>query len=185
MKDEKIIELFWARDERALGETQEKYKNLCMYVGAQILSSNEDREECFNDLLLSLWNSIPPEKPTNLRAYIGRSMRNHALNRSRDNNAWKRGKNFQTVGEEFLQTVEDGHSLADSFEAKRAGEAVNRVLDAISKDDRRIFIMRFYLGLSISNISHQLGFGESKIKVSIHRTRKKIAELMQKERIIV
>ena len=185
MKDEKIIELFWARDERALGETQEKYKNLCMYVGAQILASNEDREECFNDLLLSLWNSIPPEKPTNLRAYIGRSMRNHALNRSRDNNAWKRGKNFQTVGEEFLQTVEDGHSLADSFEAKRAGEAVNRVLDAISKDDRRIFIMRFYLGLSISNISHQLGFGESKIKVSIHRTRKKIAELMQKEGIIV
>ena len=185
MKDEKIIELFWARDERALGETQEKYKNLCMYVGAQILASNEDREECFNDLLLSLWNSIPPEKPTNLRAYIGRSMRNHALNRSRDNNAWKRGKNFQTVGEEFLQTVEDGHSLADSFEAKRAGEAVNRVLDAISKDDRRIFIMRFYLGLSISDISHQLGFGESKIKVSIHRTRKKIAELMQKEGIIV
>ena len=112
-------------------------------------------------------------------------MRNHALNRSRDNNAWKRGKNFQTVGEEFLQTVEDGHNLADSFEAKRAGEVVNRVLDAISKDDRRIFIMRFYLGLSISNISHQLGFGESKIKVSIHRTRKKIAELMQKEGIIV
>lgn len=185
MKDEKIIELFWARDERALGETQDKYKNLCMYVGAQILASNEDREECFNDLLLSLWNSIPPEKPTNLRAYIGRSMRNHALNRSRDNNAWKRGKNFQTVGEEFLQTVEDGHSLADGFEAKRAGEAVNRVLDAISKDDRRIFIMRFYLGLSISNISHQLGFGESKIKVSIHRTRKKIAELMQKEGIII
>ena len=185
MKDEKIIELFWARDERALGETQDKYKNLCMYVGAQILASNEDREECFNDLLLSLWNSIPPEKPTNLRAYIGRSMRNHALNRSRDNNAWKRGKNFQTVGEEFLQTVEDGHSLADSFEAKRAGEAVNRVLDAICKDDRRIFIMRFYLGLSISDISHQLGFGESKIKVSIHRTRKKIAELMQKEGIIV
>ena len=185
MKDEKIIELFWARDERALGETQEKYKNLCMYVGAQILASNEDREECFNDLLLSLWNSIPPEKPTNLRAYIGRSMRNHALNRSRDNNAWKRGKNFQTVGEEFLQTVEDGHSLADSFEAKRAGEVVNRVLEAISKDDRRIFIMRFYLGMSISDISHQLGFGESRIKVSVHRTKKKIAELMVKEGIIV
>ena len=63
MTDEKIVELFWSRDERALSETQEKYKNLCMYVGAQILASNEDREECFNDLLLSLWNSIPPQKP--------------------------------------------------------------------------------------------------------------------------
>ena len=124
-------------------------------------------------------------KAENLRAYVGKSMRNHALNRSRDNNAWKRGKNFQTVGEEFLQTVEDGHSLPDAFEAKRAGEAVNRVLDALNKDDRRIFIMRFYLGLSVAEISRQLGFGESKIKVSIHRTRKKIAELMQKEGIIV
>ncbi len=185
MTDEKIIELFWVRDERALDETQEKYKDLCMYVGAQILASNEDREECFNDLLLSLWNSIPPERPSNLRSYIGRSMRNHALNRSRDNNAWKRGKSFQTVGEEFLQTVEDGHSLADGFEAKRAGEVVNRVLDSLGKDDRRIFIMRFYLGMSVADISQHLGFGESKIKVSVHRTRKKIAELMQKEGIIV
>ena len=185
MTDEKIVEMFWARDERALNETQDKYKDLCMYVGAQILASNEDREECFNDLLLSLWKSIPPEKPSNLRSYIGRSMRNHALNRSRDNNAWKRGKNYQTVGEEFLLTVEDGQSLADGFEAKRAGEAVNRVLDSLGKDDRRIFIMRFYLGMSVDDISRQLGFGESKIKVSVHRTRKKIAELMKKEGIIV
>ena len=185
MTDEKIIELFWNRDEKALEQTQEKYKNLCMYVGAQILVSKEDREECFNDLLLSLWKSIPPEKPTNLRAYIGKSMRNHALNRSRDNNVWKRGKNFQTVGEEFLLTVEDGQSLTDGFEAKRAGEAINRVLDSIGKDDRRIFIMRYYLGMSVTEVSHQLGFSESKIKVSVHRTRKKIAELMQKEGLIV
>ena len=84
-----------------------------------------------------------------------------------------------------MLTVEDGHSLADGFEAKRAGEAVNRVLDSLGKDDRRIFIMRFYLGMSVADISLQLGFGESKIKVSVHRTRKKIAELMKKEGIIV
>ena len=185
MTDEKIVELFWARDERALNETQDKYKDLCMYVGAQILASNEDREECFNDLLLSLWNSIPPEKPSNLRSYIGRSMRNHALNRSRDNNAWKRGRQYYTVGEEFLEAIEDGSSLADEFEAKRAGEVLNRALDLLNKDDRRIFIMRFYLGMSISDISGQLRFGESKIKVSIYRTRKKIADMMKKEGIIV
>lgn len=185
MTDEKIIELFWSRDEQALDETQKKYKNLCMYVAAQILSSNEDREECFNDLLLSLWNSIPPERPKNLRPYVGKAMRNHALNRSRDNNAWKRGRQYYTVGEEFLEAIEDSSSLADEFEAKRAGEVLNRALDLLSKDDRRIFIMRFYLGMSIADISDQLKFGESKIKVSIHRTRKKIADMMKKEGIIV
>lgn len=185
MTDEKIIELFWSRDERALDETQRKYKNLCMYVAAQILTSNEDREECFNDLLLSLWNSIPPERPKNLRPYVGKAMRNHALNRSRDNNAWKRGKNYYTVGEEYLETIEDGCNLADEFEAKRAGEVLNKVLDMLGKDDRRIFIMRFYLGMSITDVSHQLGFGESKVKVSIHRTRKKLADMMKKEGIII
>ena len=185
MKDEKIIELFWSRDERALDETQRKYKNLCMYVAAQILTSNEDREECFNDLLLSLWNSIPPERPKNLRPYVGKAMRNHALNRSRDNNAWKRGKNYYTVGEEYLETIEDGCSLADSFEAKRAGEIISRVLEGQSAGDRKIFIYRYWLGMSIEQIVAQTHFGESRVKMSLHRTRKKLAEELGKEGITV
>jgi RNA polymerase sigma-70 factor (ECF subfamily) len=89
------------------------------------------------------------------------------------------------VGEEYLETIEDGCNLADEFEAKRAGEVLNKVLDTLGKDDRRIFIMRFYLGMSITDVSHQLGFGESKVKVSIHRTRKKLADMMKKEGIII
>lgn len=185
MTDEKIIELFWARDERAIKETEKKYRSLCVYVASNILALKEDCEECVSDVLLALWNNIPPERPKNLRSYIGTATRNHALNRSKELNAWKRGKSFQTVGEEFLEGVADGHDLAEAFEARRAGEVINQFLSTLGDDDRRIFITRFWMGLSIADIAKQLHCGESKVKVSIHRSRKKLANMLEKEGITV
>ena len=185
MTDEKIIELFWERDERAIKEAEKKYRELCLYVGSNILALKEDREECMNDVLLALWNNIPPERPKNLRSYIGTAMRNHALNKSKETNAWKRGKNFQIVGDEFLEGVADGHDLSEAFEAKRAGEVVNRFLSTLGDDDRRIFILRFWMGLGYSDIARQVNCTESKAKVSIHRSRKKLSEMLEKEGITV
>ena len=185
MTDEKIIELFWARDEKAIAETERKYRDLMLYVVSNILAFKEDREECVNDTLLSLWNNIPPERPENLRAYLGTAARNHALNRSRDINAWKRGGNVKIVGDEFLEGVEDGRDLAEQFEAKRAAEIINRTLETMRKDDRKIFVMRTFLNLSITEISRQTGFGESKVKMSLSRTRKKLADILAKEGITV
>ncbi len=185
MTDEKIIELFWSRDEDAIKETEKKYGELCYFVMSSILALKEDREECMSDVMLALWNNIPPEQPHNLRSYIGTAARNHALNRSRDANAWKRGGNIRIVGEEFLDMLDDGSDLAEAFEAKRAGEIMNRVLGTLKKEDRKIFTMRFWLGLGYAEIARQTGFGESRVKMSVSRTRKKIAEELKKEGITV
>ena len=143
MNDEKIIELFWSRNEDAIREAEKKYGDLCYYVISGILAIKEDREECMNDVLLALWNNIPPERPHNLRSYIGTAARNHALNRSRDANSWKRGRNFINIGEDFLSSFDDGCDLAEEFEAKRAGEIINSFLGSLKKEDRKIFTMRF------------------------------------------
>ncbi len=185
MKDEKIIELFFARNEDALKETELKYRNLCLYVASNFLSAKEDREEAYNDSLLALWNSIPPERPDNLPAFLSEIVRRLSINKSRANNAWKRGKNVQVVGEEFLSMIEDGTDLAAQFDAKRGGELISAFLRASSKSDRKIFIMRYWLDMSIEQISSQTGFGESKIKVTLHRMRKKLAAELGKEGITV
>ena len=185
MKDERIIELFFARDEAAIKETELKYRNLCHYVASNFLASKEDREETLNDSLLALWNSIPPERPDNLPAYLSEVVRRLSINKSRANNAWKRGKNVQIVGEEFLSMIEDGTDLAAQFDAKRAGGLISAFLRASSKSDRKIFIMRYWLDMSIDQISSQTGFGESKIKVTLHRMRKKLAAELGKEGITV
>ena len=185
MTDEKIIELFWSRDERAIKEAEKKYRELCLYVASNILATKEDREECMSDVLLALWNNIPPERPKNLRSYIGTATRNHALNKSKEINAWKRGGNYQIVGDEFLEGVADGHDLAEAFEAKRAGEVINKFLGTLADDDRRIFILRFWLGLGYADIARHVKCSESKAKVSIHRSRKKLAEMLNKEGVTV
>ena len=185
MKDEKIIELFLARNEQALAEVEKKYGALCHYVALSILTLREDAEECVSDVMLALWNAVPPERPNDLRAYICKMVRNRAREMSRNENAWKRGGRAATVGEEFLAIVEDGSDLASGYEARRAGEIISRVLDSLSKTDRKIFVLRYWMGLSYSQIVAQTGAGDSRVKMSLHRTRKKIAEELKKEGVTV
>jgi len=110
-------------------------------------------------------------------------VRNRARVISRNENAWKRGGKIAIVGEEFLDMVEDGTDLASGFEARRAGEIINSVLATVGRTNKDIFILRYWLGLSLAQIAAQTGYGESKIKVSLHRTRKKIAAQLKKEGI--
>ena len=79
MKDEKIVEMFWERDENAIRETEKKYGELCRYVISGILAIKEDQEECASDVMLALWNSIPPENPCSLKGYLAALCRNLSI----------------------------------------------------------------------------------------------------------
>ena len=185
MKDEKLIELYFSRDECAIEETQKKYGGLCRYIASNYLALPEDREECVNDVLLALWNTIPPEHPSNLPGYISEVTRRQAVNKSRANNAWKRGKGIQTVNEEFLSMLEDGTDLAEQYEAKRAGELISRYLRTLPEKEREMFLMRYYFGMSPSAIAKQMHCGDSKVKMTLMRTREKLATYLTKEGIML
>ena len=185
MDDKRIIELFFARDERALQEFSAKYGALCRYIASNILAIREDAEECVSDVMLALWQNIPPDQPRDLRAYIGKSVRNRAHEISRGQNAWKRGGRVQIVGDEFLSMLDDGTDLADQFEAKRAGKLISESLQKMKGSDKKIFVLRYWMGLEISQITELTGYGESRIKMSLLRTRKKLAEKLKKEGITV
>ena len=180
MDDKKIIELFFARDEAALDGVEKKYGALCRYIASKILTMREDVEECVNDVLLALWNAIPPERPRDLRAYIGKSVRNRAHEISREENAWKRGGRIRIVGDELLSMLDDGTDLADQFEAKRAGKLISDSLQKMNKSDKKIFVLRYWMSLEINQITELTGYGESRIKMSLLRTRKKLAEELKK-----
>ena len=185
MKDEKIIELYFERNEQALSETQAKYESFCHTVAANILAIREDREECVNDVLLALWNSIPPEKPSSLKAYIARLTRNFALNRTRAENRWKRCANYMNVGEEFLTVIPDTADLCEQFEASRAGRIINDFLDTLPDHERKVFILRYYYGEELSAIADDMSFTVSKVKSLLMRTRDRLASRLEKEGIIV
>ena len=63
MDDLKIVDLYWARKEIAIAETEKKYGKMLHSLSYSLLSSHEDAEECVNDTYLRAWNSMPPHKP--------------------------------------------------------------------------------------------------------------------------
>ena len=181
MDDESIIHLYFLRDESAIRVTDEVYGAMLYHIAYNILHDGLDCEECKNDTYLGVWNAIPPERPRDLRAYIGKSVRNRAYMISRDANAWKRGGRVTVVGEEFLSTLDDGTDLAAGFEAKRMGRVISDLLRRVGETNKDIFIMRYWLGMSHAQIVQQTGYSEGKIKMSLKRTREKLAEALRKE----
>ena len=185
MKDDVIIEMLFERKEEALRDVEKEYRGFCHTVASNILSMKEDREECINDMLLALWNNIPPERPESLKSYIARIIRNLALKRSRDTNIWKRCANYLNAGDEFLEMIPDTQDLSEQFEAVRASNVINAFLETLPEHECDVFVLRYYYGEEILAIAEDMEFTEGKVKSILFRTRKKLAEKLTKEGIII
>lgn len=181
MDDNKIIELYFARSEQAIRETELKYGNYCFGIARGILSSREDAEECVNDTWLSAWNSIPPNKPNPLKTFLGRIARNHAINRYIRVRAKKRSGETDLIFEEVCDFLPDNApSLCDEFALK---QAINSFLSSLTKKSRIIFVRRYWYLSPISEIARELAVSESSVKVTLHRTRIAFRAHLEKEGI--
>ena len=72
MDDNRIIMLFWQRNEEAITAVQQKYGRYCYSIAYRILSNNEDAEECVNDTYIGAWNAIPPHRQEKLSVFLGK-----------------------------------------------------------------------------------------------------------------
>ena len=185
MEDTNIIKLYWARDERALLETDNKYGMRCRRMAFDILSDREDTEECVSDTYLSLWNAIPPQRPKCFPAYISRILRNLSLNRLSELRAQKRGGGeLELALDELEAFVPTASSPQRELESKELAREINQFLKTLSRDERDIFLSRYWLLLPTAKISGRLGFSEAKVRTSLHRIRKKLREHLTKEGLI-
>lgn len=181
MDDVRIIELFFLRDEKAINETQKKYGEFIRSVAFNITGSEEDSSECINDTYLKLWNSIPPEIPVNLKAYLGKIIRNSALSRYRMNKAAKRDCGTYVLLSELEECLPSNDSTEDEFDAKRTGELISLWLKALSEEDRIIFMKRYWYGESVKLIAEKMGISQKKAANKLFELRKKLKkELEQK-----
>lgn len=179
MEDKRIVDLYWMRSESAISETDKKYGKYCRYIAERILESEEDAREVQNDTYLQVWNTVPPERPNSLRAYLGAICRNLSLNRYEASHAQKRG------GEVSLALDELSECIADREEQDDINERLCGLLDSflatLPKRTRRVFLRRYWYASSISEIAKDYGMSENNVTVLLHRTRKTLAQLLQKE----
>lgn len=181
MEEHQIINLFFQRSEAAITHLKETYGNLCFSVARRILSDPRDAEECFNDVLIKIWNSIPPERPDSLAAYVSRITRNTALDRFSYNHAEKRSTALTDAFEEL-----EG-SLASSFQVEQLAldkdfyRFINEFLHNQTKQNRIFFVRRYWYGESITEIAQALQVSEEKVKSSLFRTRNRLKIALEKE----
>ena len=153
MEDAQIIELFFARSEDAISELDKKYGKLCHKLADNILASAQDAEECVNDAYLSTWNAIPPQRPESLPAFVGTLVRRCSITRYRANTAMKRNSHYDMCMEEletFLASPQQ--AMEDHYAARELAAAIERFLDTQSKENRVLFMRRYWYADSFAEI---------------------------------
>lgn len=170
--DERIIELYFKRDEAAIKETSDKYGRLCYFVANNILSCHEDSEECVNDTYARAWSSIPPNKPEKLGAYLAKITRNLALDRINEQNAKKRKAQSDAVSLEELEAIisDEGETPEDEIIMK---ECINSFLYSLDKEKRIVFVQRYFYMSSIEDIAKNNSLKENNVRVMLLRLRQK------------
>ena len=182
MEDEKIVELYWRRRECAIDETQAKYGTYCRSIAYNILSDAEDALECENDTYMAAWNAMPPHRPKVLSTFLGKLTRRISLDRWKAGNAQKRGGGTITLSlNELTDCIPIGSSLSDELEAQELGQSISQFLRTLPIRDRQIFLRRYWYCDSITQIAKLFSCGESKIKMTLLRTRNKLQEHLRKE----
>lgn len=179
MEDTEIIGMFWGRNQEAISAASKKYGKLCNSVAFNILKNQEDAKECVNDTFLRAWNTIPPEKPKTLAAYLAKISRNLALDKYRFDHRKKRGV-MTNIGEEAEEIFISGDIAQDQAERRELVEAINSFLKDCAPKKRMIFMRRYWLMDSIKNIAAAFGMEENSVSVSLMRTRKELRAYLEK-----
>lgn len=184
MEDSGIIELYFARNEQAIRETDSKYGKLCLHISNNILCNAEDAEECVNDTYLAVWNKIPPTRPCNFSAFLCKIVRNLSLKKMEFVLAIKRNRNA-TLSFAELESVLPDHSIACDTESEELIKAISRFLADEKEIVRHVFIRRYFFFDSVSDIAKCYSFTESKVKNMLYHTRNRLRDYLRKEGLYV
>lgn len=184
MDDSKIIELYMDRSEQAISETARKYGRYCHYIAYNILHNDEGSEECVNDTYLRTWNSIPPKRPNKLQTFLGKITRNLSLNKYEKQSAEKRGSGqIPLILDELTECIPADRNSETLVEDMVIKETLDRFLENLSADARKIFVRRYWYMSSVKEIAEEYGLSESKVTVTLFRTRQKLKTVLEKEGI--
>ena len=182
MSNDELIALLEVKDKNALVELENKYGAYCKSIAMNILRSREDTQECLNDVYLSVWRSIPPAKPDDLKMYLAGVTRNAAINLWRRKHAQKRGSgHVELLLEELSDAAASEDTLEKLDESLALKEAFNGFLEKLRPEQRRIFLLRYWYMMPVAEIANRNSISEGAVKMILHRVRRKLRDYLDKE----
>lgn len=184
MEDARIVELFWARNENAIKETDAAYGRRLNALAKNILQSREDAEESVNDTYMETWKAIPPQRPRYFFAFLASICRHLSLTRLDWNMAAKRKAEVVSLTEEMEQCISDA-GYERTLRGKELGRILDAFLESLPRESRIIFLRRYWYVDTIAEIARQYGMTDSKVKMQLSRTKEKLRIYLEKEGILV
>ena len=184
MEDVKIIDLYFARNEDAICQTDATYGRKLFCLAQKILHDEQDSEESVSDTYMKVWETIPPHRPTYFYAYLAKLCRFFALGKLDWKTAAKRKAEVVSLSEEMALCIPDRQRELEVAE-RELGRAMNAFLAGISQESRVIFLRRYWFCDTIAEIAARYGISESKVKMRLHRSRAQLANYLNKEGIMV
>ena len=182
MEDKAILDLYFARDELAITETDRKYGGYCYSIANRILCSNEDSEETVSDTYWQTWNSIPPQRPNFLKLFLGKITRNLAFTRWRKMSAARRGGGeTELVLEELAECIPGNESVDDHLNARELARVIRGFLDTLPKRHQDIFLQRYFFVDSPEAIAARYGMKRTNVNMILSRTRAKLKTYLTQE----
>lgn len=186
LEDNKIVNLYLLRDEKAITESKEKYGRRLRSLANGIVNDKETAKECENDTYLQAWNSIPPHEPrTYLYAFLARITRHISLNCCRSRDTLKRSAFISELSAEMEQCIPTPDDTECRMDELQLREVINHFLSTLSDEKRYMFIRRYWYLDSISEIAQRLNVSQSKVKTNLFRCRNQLREYLEKEGYIL
>ncbi|MBQ7105900.1 MAG: sigma-70 family RNA polymerase sigma factor [Clostridia bacterium] len=184
-KQEEIVGLLFDRDETVLAQISVQYSGLYKKILKQILSNDEDICECENDVLLAVWNSIPPNRPNNFAAYVCKLARNISINRFKYNNRAKRSSGYTLVVEELCECIPDNSTEKEynKVEREEINEIISNFVRELDAETRVLFVRRYFYLESVTSLAERFEIPENRISVKLFRARNKLQDVFRKEGI--
>jgi len=183
MDDRRIVDLYWARDEHAILESDKKYGRMLHSLSYSLLSSREDAEECVNDTYLDAWGAMPTARPEFLGAFLSKITRRISVDRSRKKHREKRG-GIDNLTAELSECISGGRTPSEEYDDKRISEQLNEFLYGQPKEKRVMFVLRYFYSSSIDDIADRLGISESKVKTTLFRMRAELKERLEEQELL-
>ena len=185
MEDTRIIDLYNRRDELAITETRRKYGPYCNKIAMNLLGSTEDAEECVSDAYSRCWDTMPPQRPGSLRAYLGTILRNLSISRYRSEHAQKRFSGAETLLSELGDCVPAPENVQRTVEAGELAELIDRWLRGLEREERALFIRRYWNGDSVKLLAGELGLRPNALTKRLLRLRESLRRELEREGICV
>lgn len=185
MEDTRIVELYWLRSEEAIRATDSKYGGFCHRMAMNILHSFQDSEECVNDTYSRCWDTMPPQRPASLRAYLGVIIRNLSISRYRAAHAQKRFSGAEVLLSELAGCVPAPENVQKRVEAAELGELISDWLEGLEAEDRVLFIRRYWNGDAVKELAGELGERPNAVTKRLGRLREQLRRALEREGISV